>query len=171
MNNVSGSGQLQQIGPGVTSLGTGLSYTGGTLIAAGTLEVSDPSALGSGGLTLSGGELLATATESIGNQLTMSGNFTIAAAHNQTLTFSSASGWSFTASNNVITFGAPGQDGTIVWATPIGSSITNGAIYTVLVQAGTLRAADSSFFDLRKAISARPSGPPGRSTPPGSAST
>src|SRR5206468_1614409 len=31
VNNVSGSGRLQQGGPGVTTLGTGLSYSGGTL--------------------------------------------------------------------------------------------------------------------------------------------
>jgi autotransporter-associated beta strand protein len=112
---------------------------------AGTLAVGNAAALGAGGLTLSGGELLATATESISNQLTMSGDFTIAAAHNQTLTFSSASGWSLTANNNVVTFGAPGQDGAIVWATPAGSSINVPTPYTVLVQAGTLRAADSDF--------------------------
>jgi len=59
VNNVSGSGRLQQIGPGVTTLGTGLSYTGGTTISAGTLVVNDPAALGAGGLAISGGELLA----------------------------------------------------------------------------------------------------------------
>jgi fibronectin-binding autotransporter adhesin len=114
---------------------------------AGTLAVGNAAALGAGGLTLSGGELLATATESISNQLTMSGDFTIAAAHNQTLTFSPALSWFFSASNNVVTFGAPGQDGAIVWATPAGSAFNfpAGASYTVLVQAGTLRAADSSF--------------------------
>jgi autotransporter-associated beta strand protein len=147
VNNVSGIGQLQQVGPGVTTLGAGLSYSGGTQITAGTLAVGSAAALGTGGLTISGGELLATATESISNQLSMGGNFTIAAAHNQTLTFSPASPWFLSASNNVVTFGAPGQDGAIVWATPAGSSFSfpAGASYTVLVQAGTLRAADSSF--------------------------
>jgi len=52
VNNVTGTGQLQQTGPGTTTLGTGLSYTGGTLISAGTLIVNDPAALGSGALTI-----------------------------------------------------------------------------------------------------------------------
>src|SRR5437588_664690 len=78
VNNVSGSGQLQQTGPGVTTLGSGLSYTGGTVINAGTLVVNNPAALGSGGLTISGGELLAGTTETISNHpLTLSGSFNI----------------------------------------------------------------------------------------------
>src|SRR5215471_5967118 len=44
VNNVSGTGQLQQTGPGTTTLGTGLSYSGGTFITAGTLVVNDPTA-------------------------------------------------------------------------------------------------------------------------------
>src|SRR5437879_6230072 len=56
LNNVSGTGQLQQTGPGITWLGSGLSYTGGTRISAGTLIVNDPAALGSGGPPISGGQ-------------------------------------------------------------------------------------------------------------------
>src|SRR5205085_6428543 len=47
VNNVAGSGQLRQLGPGTTSLGTGLSYTGGTAIGGGTLAVGNAAALGS----------------------------------------------------------------------------------------------------------------------------
>jgi fibronectin-binding autotransporter adhesin len=146
VNNVSGSGQLQQIGPGNTWLGTGLSYTGGTLISAGTLIVNDAAALGPGGLTINGGELAGGLTETIGNQLTMSNSFTIAAAHGQTLTTSTTHPWTLNASGQTITFGALGQDGTVAWSTPPASSITPfGGSYSVLVRAGTLRANDGSF--------------------------
>jgi autotransporter-associated beta strand protein len=146
VNTATGSGQLQQIGPGNTWLGTDLSYTGGTLISAGTLIVNDPTALGSGGLTITGGELAAGLTETISNQLTMSGNFTIAAAHGQTLTTSTTHPWTLNGSGQTVTFGALGQDGTVLWSTPGGSLVTPfGGAYTVLVRAGTLRANDSSF--------------------------
>jgi autotransporter-associated beta strand protein len=146
VNNVSGSGRVQQRGPGNTWLGSGLSYTGGTVVNAGTLIVNDPAALGSGGLTISGGELLEGLTGTIQNQLFMSGNFTIAAAHGQSLTTSTTHPWTLNASGQTVTFGAPGQDGTVAWSTPAGSSITPfGSAYDVLIRAGTLRANDSSF--------------------------
>ncbi len=149
VNNVSGSGQLQQTGPGNTWLGTGLSYSGGTSISAGTLIVNDPAALGTGGLTIEGGELAAGLTETIQNGLTLSGDFTIAAAHGQTLTTSNTHIGSLTASGQTITFGAPGQDGTVAWtadAVAVIGNPLNG--YTILVRAGTLRTNDSgsNFF-------------------------
>src|SRR5438105_212765 len=147
VNDVSGTGQLQQTGPGITWLGSGLSYTGGTRISAGTLIVNDPAALGSGGLRISGGELLEGLSGTINNQLTMSNSFTIAAAHGQTLTTSTTHPWTLNGViGQVVTFGAPGQDGTVAWSTPAGSSITPfGSAYDVLIRAGTLRANDSSF--------------------------
>ena len=147
VNNVSGSGRLLQMGPGTTWLGSGLSYSGGTRISAGTLIVNDPAALGSGGLTISGGELLEGLSGTINNQLTMSNSFTIAAAHGQTLTTSTTHPWTLNGViGQVVTFGAPGQDGTVAWSTPAGSSITPfGSAYDVLIRAGTLRANDSSF--------------------------
>src|SRR5579872_4878836 len=145
LNNISGPGQLVQSGSGTTILGSGLSYSGGTVINAGVLSVGSSSALGAGALTLTGGELLASATETIANQLTMSGNFTIAAAHGQTLTLGASQAWHLTASaGEVINFGSPGQDGVIVFNTAVGSSITLGGPYTVDVQAGTLRAGNIS---------------------------
>jgi len=144
LNNVSGTGRLQQAGPGVTTLGTGLSYTGGALIVAGTLVVNDPTALGPGSLNIIGGELLAGTTETFQNGLGMGGSdsFTIAAAH-ETFTTSTTQPWSLAASGQIITFGAPGQDGTVVWNSPPGTTISNSVNgWTVLVQAGTLRPND-----------------------------
>src|SRR5207248_3593795 len=93
VNNVSGTGGVQQMGPGNTWLGSGLSYTGGTLISGGTLIVNDPAALGPATLTIAGGELLEGPTGTIQNGLMMSGNVTIAAAHGQTLTTSTTHPW------------------------------------------------------------------------------
>src|SRR5581483_3813833 len=89
--------------------------------------------------------LLATTTETIGNQLTMSGNFTIAAAHGQTLTTFGASPWVLNASpGEMINFGAAGQDGTVVFKSGGASVITQAGTDTVNVQAGTLKAGDTS---------------------------
>ena len=101
-------------------------------------------------MTIGGGALLAGLTETIQNGLTMSGNFTIAAAHGQTLTTSTTNGWALHPSTGeVITFGTPGQDGTVLWSTPGSSTVSAPANnYTVLVQAGTLRGNDGNFFVL-----------------------
>src|SRR5204863_6665096 len=93
LNNVSGTGQLQQTGPGITWLGSGLSYTGGTRISAGTLIVNDPAALGSGGLTISGGELLAGRSEEHTNELQTSRGLACGPAHEQNLTTSTTHPW------------------------------------------------------------------------------
>src|SRR5215471_18205816 len=143
---VSGVGSLSV--PGFVELDGSITYSGGTTLSSGVLAAGNANALGTGGLTITGGELLATTTETIQNALTMSGNFTIAAAHGQTLTTSTTHAWLLSASSGeIITFGAPGQDGTVVWSTPGGSGIT-GLGYSVLVQAGTLRANDASFHIL-----------------------
>jgi autotransporter-associated beta strand protein len=146
LNNVAGSGSVTQSGPGSTILGSGVAYSGGTTINAGTLAVGSASALGAGAVTIAGGELLATSTETIADQLKMSGNFTIAAAHGQTLTTASASNWSLNASaGEIINFGAAGQDGVVVFKQASVETISGIGAYTVNVQAGTLQAADSGL--------------------------
>ena len=144
LNNVTGSGRVIQQGSGTTILGSGVGYNGGTEIDAGILSVTNPSALGSSALTLAGGELLASATETIANPLIMSGNFTIAAGHGQTLTTSSSQQSVLNASaGEVISFGAAGQDGTVVYKNTGGAVFHNPGIYTVTVVTGTLKQADN----------------------------
>jgi outer membrane autotransporter protein len=52
---ISGPGQVQQIGPGTTILTANNSYTGGTIISAGTLQVTNNNSVGTGVVTLDGG--------------------------------------------------------------------------------------------------------------------
>jgi autotransporter-associated beta strand protein len=52
---ISGPGQVQQIGPGTSILTANNSYTGGTVINAGTLQVTNNNSVGTGAVTLGGG--------------------------------------------------------------------------------------------------------------------
>ena len=47
-NAISGGGVLRQIGSGVTSINTANTYTGGTILSAGTLAIGNGGALGTG---------------------------------------------------------------------------------------------------------------------------
>ena len=108
-NAISGGGVLRLIGSGVTSINTANTYTGGTILSAGTLAIGNGAALGTGTVTGSSAELLATANETLTNALILSGVSTIAAAHGKTLN-EDASSYSVSA-NTTLNFGAPGQDG------------------------------------------------------------
>jgi hypothetical protein len=92
-------------------------------------------------LSQSGGELLATANETLTNVLSLSGT-TFAAAHGTTLT-EKAPNYSVLASST-LNFGAPGQDGTVVW------DAINGSIASpfpaINVQAGTLKGVGLRFL-------------------------
>ncbi len=136
-NAISGSGKLQQLGTGVTSINTANTYTGGTTISAGTLAFGNGGALGTGAVTQSGGELLATANETLTNALVLSGTSTIAAAHGTTL---DETGFTSIGPNSALNFGAPGQDGVVVW-NPTGSAISAPGAFNVV--AGTLKAGSS----------------------------
>jgi autotransporter-associated beta strand protein len=142
LNPISGAGDLQQFGTGVTSINGADTYTGGTTISAGVLAIGDSGVLGTGSIALSGGELLTTANATLVNMLAFSGTSTIAAAHGTTLNENASSYVLDT--NAILNIGSPGQDGTILWHTNPGS-FGSGAIDGVRVQAGTLRAADDSF--------------------------
>jgi autotransporter-associated beta strand protein len=52
---ISGPGQVQQIGPGTTILTANNTYTGGTIVSAGTLQVTNNNSIGTGAVTLDSG--------------------------------------------------------------------------------------------------------------------
>jgi autotransporter-associated beta strand protein len=115
---------------------------GSVALSGGELAFGNGGALGAGIVTVSGGELLGTANETLGNALTVSGTSTIAATHGTTLN-ENASTYAISA-NTTLNFGSPGEDGTVLWHTNTGSSISfpfNG----VHVQAGMLAGADANF--------------------------
>jgi autotransporter-associated beta strand protein len=141
-NAISGSGALRLIGSGVTSINTANTYAGGTILSAGTLAIGSGGALGTGTLSQSGGELFATENETLTNALSLSGSSTIAAAHGKTLN-ENASSLSIAASST-LNFGAPGEDGTILWHTPQSTNFSS-PFPAINVRAGALRGADGSF--------------------------
>ena len=54
---LSGPGSLTKIGSGTLTLAAANTYSGNTLVSAGTLQLGNPARLGTGGLTVTGGEL------------------------------------------------------------------------------------------------------------------
>ena len=114
---------------------------GSVALTGGVLAVGNSGALGGGTIAMSGGELLGTANETLGNQLSLSGTSTIAAAHGTTLN-ENAPSYAIGA-NTTLNFGSAGQDGTVLWHTNTGN--ISFPFPGVTVQAGTLKGADGAF--------------------------
>ena len=106
-----------------------------TLAAGAELVVGNGGALGTGLVTQTGGELLGTGNETLTNRFSWSGTSTIAAAHGTTLT-EQASSYIINGSST-LNFGAPGQDGTVVWAATDGTTVLPAP--AINVEAGTLK--------------------------------
>jgi autotransporter-associated beta strand protein len=156
-NPISGSGELiqfSQLGTGTTTITGVNTYSGGTVIDSGTLRMNNSAALGSGQVTINGGELEGNGNLTFANPLTMNNSFTIAAAHGRTFKVGSG-GWLLNeAAGNTISFGAAGQDGTVVLSDSGGASIANPGHDSFAVQAGTLKAGDSGLAFLLQAMAA-----------------
>lgn len=145
-NAISGTGSLTQAGTGATILTGANSYSGGTALNAGTIEVGAAGALGTGRVTLNGGSLRSSLDVTIANEIRWLGNQSssiISAATGTTLTLTSR----FDAANvgipTYLRFGSAGDSGTIILdpATSIGSAVD--AAGELSVEGGTLRAGSS----------------------------
>src|ERR1700677_1443536 len=88
------------------------SIEGSVEVMGGLLAVGDGGALGNGIAGLSGGVLLATTTETLSGGMSFTGTPTIAAAPGQTL---SLQGEHQLDGPVTLTFGEPGETGTILW--------------------------------------------------------
>jgi hypothetical protein len=91
---------------GANSIGTSVEVVGGLL------AVGNSGALGNSLVFLYGGELLATTTQTMTASMVLNATPTIAAATGQTLTLA---GSAQLRGPVTLTFGAPGEDGTILW--------------------------------------------------------
>jgi autotransporter-associated beta strand protein len=142
---ISGSGDLDQYGPGTTVINRAETYTGGTNVLGGVLSIGEADAISTGPLAIDSAEFLATATMAIANTLHMSGNSTFAAANGTTLAMNTTNPWVLDCIDPAqVNFGDSNHGGTIVWMSPSGSTIID-INYTVGVSAGTLKAGDAGF--------------------------
>jgi autotransporter-associated beta strand protein len=116
-------------GTGIQELSGANSYTGGTTVNGGTLEVNNASALGTGGLTMNGGNLDSGSAVTIANNLTISKNFTFVGTS------------SLTDSGNV-SLGVTGANtinvtaNTLTLGGHLGGSLTNGTTTNGLTKTG-----------------------------------
>ena len=82
---IAGAGLLAKSGSGTLTLLNSNSYTGGTLLTAGSLEVDATNALGAGLLTVTGGTLANNASAALTNAVNLAGNATNSVGAGQTL--------------------------------------------------------------------------------------
>ncbi len=115
-NLIDGGGSVRQFGAGTVTLTHANTYSGGTFIAAGTLVAAHTGALGSGAITIAGGALVSTVSQTFTNDIHMSGDTTIVAAHGTTAVFSPGGAWSIDANVHHLVFGTGGNDGTVQWS-------------------------------------------------------
>ena len=118
---ISGSGGVQQIGTGTTILTNANTYTGGTTITGGILEVAHVTggaidALGPAGgvnkVNFNGGELRSSVSGTLANNLNFIGSGTIAVAAGKTVDFT---GTSFQVTpGSTVRFGTASDTGTVL---------------------------------------------------------
>ncbi|HEY1710850.1 MAG TPA: autotransporter-associated beta strand repeat-containing protein [Rhizomicrobium sp.] len=121
---ISGTGIVEQRGTGTVTLGANNTYSGNTIVTTGTLAYGHAGAFGTGEIVMQGGTLLGAISQTIGNDLALSGNDTLAAANGKTVSLTQD--WNVGASTAIV-FGATGKAGTLsvsVTGGSIGSHVT-----------------------------------------------
>lgn len=83
---ISGGGTLVKAGEGTLRLAVSNTYTGGTVLSEGRLEVGNFNALGTGLLTIQGGTLQLDGALRIANDVSVQGDFTLAGEGSRTST-------------------------------------------------------------------------------------
>jgi hypothetical protein len=138
---------LDESGTGSLTLSDGLSLYNGAVflngsnsigssveVVGGLLAVGNGGALGNGVVLLYGGELLATTTQTMTTSMVLNATPTIAAATGQTLTLEGSVQLRGPAT---LTFGATGEDGTILWE-PTSFQLAGASPYNLDIRAGEL---------------------------------
>jgi fibronectin-binding autotransporter adhesin len=145
LDTISGTGSIQ-LENGTVILNTANTYSGGTTLSGGTLEIGNSAALGTGTLTLLlSSSLIGITTETLSPKAAIGihGDPHFEAAHGTTLTLDT-SGWTIDPYDSIFYFGGyAGDDGVVVW-----DSSASSAVATFAIESGTLRAGDSNFQNL-----------------------
>ncbi len=140
-NTITGNGSVLKDGANTIALSSANTYSGGTSINAGVLQIENMSALGTGTVSLAGGTLRSTVSGTFGNAWQfMSGTSTFSVAAGQTVTTTFAP--SFGAGANAH-FGSAIDTGTIIIGQG-GSSAGIVANSNLFIDGGTVRA--GNFF-------------------------
>jgi autotransporter-associated beta strand protein len=138
-NNGSNTRLLYKAGPGTLSLTGNNSYSAGTKLYAGTLSVSNASALGSGALTISGGNLDCSSAN-----LTLNNNI----AQNWNADFTFAGSQNLNLGSGAVTLGATRQVTVTANTLTVGGTIADGGAGYGLTKVGngTLKLAGANSY-------------------------
>lgn len=155
-STLSGNGTLTKTGEGRLRLTTTNTFSGGTMIEGGVIEIAGSSALGTGATTLGNGELRAIANVTLSNANPGSPP-ALAVGSNQTATFSATAGNTLTlaapdftlGSGSGVRFGSAGNTGTVVFA-PDNLTISS-SVSQVGVEAGSLAAGNGRLAQITAA--------------------
>jgi autotransporter-associated beta strand protein len=132
--NISGTGGVEQIGPGTVTLGGNSTYNGITTIAAGTLVVTNANALGFSSVNMgSHVELRGSGTFALANPIVLTSGAPATISTTGTLTVESVT---FNPQSELI-IGSAGNAGTVVFG-PLGAN-SGRSDGLILVSYGTLR--------------------------------
>lgn len=151
-STLTGTGALTKTGAGRLRLNSANTYSGGTTIEAGVVEITNGNSLGTGATQMGTAELRAIANVTVAEDVTVSSN--------QTATFSATSGNTLTlstenftvASGGGVRFGSAGNTGNVVFAP---DELTMPAsVSEVTIQAGTLTAGNERLGQLTAAADA-----------------
>lgn len=151
---LAGGGGLIKTGAGRIRLEGASTYSGGTQIQAGVLEIVGASALGSGQVVLGTAELRASTDSTLGADIPL---FSVDVPENETAIVSAATGQTLTITPQELAFssdaflqvGSPGNAGTVVLAP---SGAIHGFPWQLHVYEGTLLAANTAVEYLTSSI-------------------
>ncbi len=147
---LTGNGSLTKTGEGRLRLNTANTYSGGTIVEGGALELTGNSNVGAGDITLRTGELRAHTNSTLSGDLN-GGIQLISVAAGETGTFSAATGQTLTlapldfllVAGSTMQVGSPGHTGNVVFS-PTGAAALAGDT-AINVAAGTLTAGSNEL--------------------------
>ena len=145
-SKISGPGELDIAGTGVVAIHHANTYSGGTTINAGTLDIDRGSALGTGPVTVAGGTLRASANATLAGALHASGDAAFLAADGVKLTLNKTAGYTISGgAGTTLNFGSATDGGTVVWDTAAGSGVSGGGFGAIAVHGGVLQGGSGLF--------------------------